>query len=326
LKAEYTVDNMGHLDKIFYEVDGARDHWDRSEGARISFYDTTHGTNEYGMYLGCFTGVDINGKTVLLGVSLLTREDAKSFAWAFKMFRAAMQCQPDVMFTDGDPAMAAALRMALPATKHLLCVFHIGLNLLTHASRLFPKSSELPAKKLFNRAFNDLMTKSGDGQWKGVAESPDEYFERQWDNMLKLVKVSTPCPADLDDPDEDAVYQSCTDELDEEDEAVVREIQAKRGKRKKKPENWLAWEWLKNMKAIRHKWARCFVADILTLNCFSTARSEGWHSALKRYMQGKKYLLVRPDTSFLFSFPLSLTFSLTFSVTFSLTFQLNFSA
>jgi hypothetical protein len=81
------------------------------------------------MKLGCFTGVDVNGKTVLLGVSLLTHEDAKSFAWAFKMFCAAMGCHPDVMFTDGDVAMAAALRMALKETKHMLCVWQ-GLTLV----------------------------------------------------------------------------------------------------------------------------------------------------------------------------------------------------
>jgi len=56
-----------------------------------------------------------------------------------------------------------------------------------------------------------------------------------------------------------------------------------------------AWEWLKNMKAIRHKWAWCYVVDTLTLLCFSSARSEGWHSALKEYMFGRQYLLAGPD-------------------------------
>ena len=44
LHAEYTTDSMGCLDKIFYEVEGAREHWEHAEGARVSFYDTTHGT------------------------------------------------------------------------------------------------------------------------------------------------------------------------------------------------------------------------------------------------------------------------------------------
>ena len=96
LHAEYTTYSMGCLDKIFNEVEGAREHLEHAKGARVSFYDTTHSTNEYDLKLGCVTGVDVNGKTVLLAVSLLTREDAKSFAWAFKMFQAAMHCHPDV--------------------------------------------------------------------------------------------------------------------------------------------------------------------------------------------------------------------------------------
>lgn len=43
LKAEYTTDNMGCLDKVFFEVDGAREQWQNAEGARVCFYDTTHG-------------------------------------------------------------------------------------------------------------------------------------------------------------------------------------------------------------------------------------------------------------------------------------------
>jgi hypothetical protein len=55
----------------------------------------------------------------------------------------------------------------------------------------------------------------------------------------------------LAEPDEDSVYLSCTEELKEEDEGVLREIQAKHvAKKKKKSEPWLAWEWLKNMKAL----------------------------------------------------------------------------
>lgn len=35
-------------------------------GARLIYFDTTHGTNEYGMKLGCFTSVDQNLKTIVL--------------------------------------------------------------------------------------------------------------------------------------------------------------------------------------------------------------------------------------------------------------------
>ena len=65
LYSEWTTDHMGCMDRVFYEVEGAQEHWQRSDGARIIFFDTTHGTNEYGMKVGCFTSVDHHGKTIL---------------------------------------------------------------------------------------------------------------------------------------------------------------------------------------------------------------------------------------------------------------------
>lgn len=69
--SEYTTDHMGCLDRVFFEVEGAQEHWRKSEGGRVIFFYTTHGTNEYGMKLGCFTSVDQHGKTILLGASLV---------------------------------------------------------------------------------------------------------------------------------------------------------------------------------------------------------------------------------------------------------------
>lgn len=135
----YDTDNTGRLTKVYYECEGARDHIRASEGARKVLYDTTHGTNRYGMKLGCFTGVDNNGKTILLAVSLLVNEDTASFKWAFNNFAKSFSFVPDVMFTDGDRAMVAALRVMLPKCVHFLCVWHLsGKGLKSALWRLFP--------------------------------------------------------------------------------------------------------------------------------------------------------------------------------------------
>eukprot|EP00227_Mantoniella_beaufortii_P016526 CAMPEP_0197578680 /NCGR_PEP_ID=MMETSP1326-20131121/2790_1 /TAXON_ID=1155430 /ORGANISM="Genus nov. species nov., Strain RCC2288" /LENGTH=324 /DNA_ID=CAMNT_0043141887 /DNA_START=1 /DNA_END=971 /DNA_ORIENTATION=+ len=200
-----------------------------------------------------------------------------------------MGSDSDVMFTDGDVAMAAALRSQSPAVAHLLCVYHLEQNLLTHANRLFPKAIDKPAQAKF---ITELLTVGGNGLEECADGTPlDAHFARCWADILAIVSSVTPCPTDLADANEDDIYLSCAEELDEEDEDKLVEIRAKRaGKRKTKSEKWLAWEWLKNIKAIRRKWARCFVMELTTLNCFSTQRSESWHAALKQYMSGKKYL------------------------------------
>ena len=68
------------------------------------------------------TGINQDGKTILLGVSLLQREDAWSFEWAFEKFAESMSdgssddsagggdWRPDTIFTDSDVAMGAAIK------------------------------------------------------------------------------------------------------------------------------------------------------------------------------------------------------------------------
>jgi hypothetical protein len=68
------------------------------------------------------TGINQDGKTILLGVSLLQREDARSFEWAFEKFAESMSdgssddsagggdWRPDTIFTDSDVAMGAAIK------------------------------------------------------------------------------------------------------------------------------------------------------------------------------------------------------------------------
>ena len=110
----YDTDDTGRVTRVYYECEEAREHLRASDGARIVLNGTTHGTNRHGMKLGCFTGVDNNWRTILLAVSLLVNEDDASFKWAFSRFAESFSVSPDVMFTDGDRAMAAALNVTLP--------------------------------------------------------------------------------------------------------------------------------------------------------------------------------------------------------------------
>lgn len=286
------TDELGRLTKVFYECEEAKEHLRAAEGARIVLYDTTHGTNRYGMKLGCFTGVNQNGRTILLAVTLLTYEDTLSFKWAFDKFQEAFSLKPDVMFTDGDLAMAAALKVGLVAagTVHLLCVWHLAENLTKHLWRLFPAKGTNPdlnadARKRFSQKFNDIMTK---GREDDDGRSLDEWFNDEFDELIAIAVDTTGAPpTDINLEEEEEV--ACADALQEIEKGDGTEelvnLKAKRaGKRKGKSTRWLAWEWLKNLRAMRKKWARCYVMEILTLGVFSTSRAEAWHAAIKLYM------------------------------------------
>lgn len=126
----------GSLQCIFFVIEGGKDVWRRCRG-RVLLYDTKHGTNRYGLKLGCFCSIDEHGLTRVLAGSFLLKEDEDSFAWAYSAFSSSFQSTPAVLFTDSDQAMANAKEQEWPETTHLLCVFHIWKNFYTHIHPLF---------------------------------------------------------------------------------------------------------------------------------------------------------------------------------------------
>ena len=118
----------GSLELIFFVLKDGKEIWKQSSGAVI-LYDTKHGTNRYGLKLGCFVSIDNRGKTRVVAGSFVWSEDEASFTWAYKKFEGVFQSRPVVLFTDSDAAMAAATKAAWPTTIHLLCTFHLAISL-----------------------------------------------------------------------------------------------------------------------------------------------------------------------------------------------------
>ena len=297
------------LTRLFYVVDGALDEWARAAGGmRLTLFDTTHNTNVYGMRLGCFTASNSENQAVLLAVSLVNREDAQSFEWVYEQFKKAFGTEPDTILTDGDLAMAAAAKKVLPASRHLLCVWHISQNLLTHVNRLFPNrgdKSHVKKRKEFKRAFEDIMRDGGPG-----LKDADEYFEEQWAKLMEKVTVDAPPPASVifeaiavpaDDaapPADDATrttyeeaYESAEEELRADPNELDGMLRIRAAKRRKKSSQELVWEWLAVMKATKKKWARVYTREAQTRGKFVTNLAEAMHSKLKLHYGGMKKLL-----------------------------------
>lgn len=86
-----------------------------------------------------------------------------------------MGADPDLMFTDGDVAMAASIRERLPLTVHLLCMWHLGNTTDKHSRRLFPSSRHDKEIIQFIHEFRKLLQHGG----KGVMQTSDEYYEER---------------------------------------------------------------------------------------------------------------------------------------------------
>ena len=122
----YHVDPEEGLCRVFWESDDGAELWQRSN-ASVLIIDTKHGTQRYGLKLGLMVSPDRNGATRIIARSLLRHEDATSFGWVFEQFSACFRSKPTpkVVFSDSDPAIAAALAEKWAAAIHLLCIRYV---------------------------------------------------------------------------------------------------------------------------------------------------------------------------------------------------------
>ena len=104
-------------------------------------YDTKHGTNRFGLKLGCFVGLDNNGLSRIIAASLVLNETEESFCYVFHWF-STMFGNPRIIFTDGDKQMAQAIRKSFPSSTHLLCTFHLYKNLFEKVRPVFVGKKE----------------------------------------------------------------------------------------------------------------------------------------------------------------------------------------
>ena len=96
LTYDYCLTKDGVLSRVFFVITGGMELWDCLKEA-VLLYDTKHGTNRYGVKLGCLTTIDHTGKTQVLAASLILHEDEESFTWVFKCFSESFQRSPVVV-------------------------------------------------------------------------------------------------------------------------------------------------------------------------------------------------------------------------------------
>lgn len=179
------LDECAKLDCLFFVMKGGHALW-KENACRLVLYDTKHGTNRFGLKLGLFTCVDVNGKTRVLAGSFVMHEDKESFTWAMSQFNKHFVEKPAVAFTDSDRAIAAAIKAAWPTTNHFLCTFHLYKNFYEHMHGLFTnrKAAWTKARSLF---------------WK-LCKEPDvqskSSFEQEWEALVTHITESASASAD----------------------------------------------------------------------------------------------------------------------------------
>ena len=88
----------------------------------VVFMDATYKTNHHSLALTVFSGVNNEGKNVVLGFALVKRETMDTYKWLLSnLLRFNDNVEPGVILTDFDASMCGAIEHSFKTTIHLLC-------------------------------------------------------------------------------------------------------------------------------------------------------------------------------------------------------------
>ena len=97
--------------------------------------DTTYNTNRFQMMLCIITVIDNNYRTRIVACAIIEDETLNTYKWIFENILAEMGSSPKIIFIDSDPSMIRSIKDVYPNAQHMLCIFHIDLNLKKKAQR-----------------------------------------------------------------------------------------------------------------------------------------------------------------------------------------------
>jgi hypothetical protein len=95
----------------------------------VIIIDTTYNTNRFQMMLCIIIVVDNNFKSRIVASAIIDDKTCDTYQWIFDTMLTETGISPGVIFTDSDPSMIQSIREIYPNTYHMLCIFHIDLNL-----------------------------------------------------------------------------------------------------------------------------------------------------------------------------------------------------
>ena len=169
----FLKDGDEHITHLFFSKPSA--HLFIKQFWSVILMDCTYKTNKYKMPLLVIIGVTNLNTTYYLAFCLLRQEESDDFRWALEQLRELLLYvdvpDPTCVITDREISCISQLRTVFPATKHLLCIWHINKNVLSHCKRLFTNDEEWDA---FTKRWSELVyapTEADfDARWRSIKD------------------------------------------------------------------------------------------------------------------------------------------------------------
>ncbi|XP_010260560.1 PREDICTED: protein FAR-RED IMPAIRED RESPONSE 1 isoform X2 [Nelumbo nucifera] len=139
-------------------------------------FDTTYISSKYKMPLVPFIGVNHHYQFTLFGFALIADETTSTFLWLMNTWLRSMGGRaPNVIVTDQDKALKAAIAEIFPNTRHCFCLWHILRKIPEKLGHITKRHEN------FMKKFNKCIYRS----------CTEEQFEKRWWKMVDRFELKT---------------------------------------------------------------------------------------------------------------------------------------
>jgi hypothetical protein len=162
-------DAQGHVTHLFFAYKKSVEMY--FSYPEVLLIDCTYKTNRFHMPLCSIMGVTGVGSSFFVALAFLRTEREADYSWVLQQLSALVPGfkKPGVVITDRDLALMNALAVLFPASKHVLCKWHIKTNV---EAKCWPYFKDLPP----------TAAGSADERWT--------QFLSDWDAVVGFLTVS----------------------------------------------------------------------------------------------------------------------------------------
>ncbi|KAG6978557.1 PKS-NRPS hybrid synthetase [Fusarium oxysporum f. sp. conglutinans] len=233
----------------------------------ISF-DNTYNTNRFKLPLFQATGQTCLGSVFNAAFGLIDNERREGFQFLSESIRQLAEqhsiCQPDVIVTDFDDQMKAALNDQFPDVQQQLCIHHINSNVLLKSKQKWVKgrsSSSSPDSSDEDKSTPQVRAELSPKDRQLVHASTSEDIPHSYRGVLMMWKLVL--FAETEDAHEKAWRNLCR-EFDDQ-RAILRYLHG-------------------TYMPVRAQWARCFIRKYRNFGIRVTSGTEASNNNIKSYL------------------------------------------
>ncbi|RYC78170.1 hypothetical protein BFJ63_vAg18956 [Fusarium oxysporum f. sp. narcissi] len=233
----------------------------------ISF-DNTYNTNRFKLPLFQATGQTCLGSVFNAAFGLIDNERREGFQFLSESIRQLAEqhsiCQPDVIVTDFDDQMKAALNDQFPDVQQQLCIHHINSNVLLKSKQKWVKgrsSSSSPDSSDEDKSTPQVRAELSPKDRQLVHAPTSEDIPHSYRGVLMMWKLVL--FAETEDAHEKAWRNLCR-EFDDQ-RAILRYLHG-------------------TYMPIRAQWARCFIRKYRNFGIRVTSGTEASNNNIKSYL------------------------------------------